>query len=220
MAQKKQVKKVQKKKRWISIIAPKVFREIVIGESPVYDPKEMVGKKLKINLMTLIRDPKKQNINITFLINGVKGDSVVTEIHGYEMTHSSLKRMVKRRREKIDDSFVCKTKDDKIISIKPLIIPNGKINRSVATAIRNTARYNVAKILQTKVFDELISELMSGRFQVKLKEEIKKVYPPRVIEIRKVNVEGKNKRPIKPEDYQAKKKVVKKKVKKIQPQAA
>jgi|TARA_B100001964_G_scaffold214836_1_gene252728 ribosomal protein S3AE len=54
-----------KKKRWISIVSP-MFNDQPIGDTNVFDIKNALGKNLKINLMTLMGDPRKQNIDLLF----------------------------------------------------------------------------------------------------------------------------------------------------------
>jgi len=202
MAEKKPTKKlVKKKKIWFTIIAPKSFREVVLGETPAFDGQDIIGKIVKVNLMNIVRDPKKQNTNILFKITNVEGTQARTTIYGYEIIPSSIKRLVKRRRGKIDDSFVCETKDKMLIGIKPMVITNGRTQNTVLTNIRKKIRHVASKYLLTLTYEQFINELISGRFQGKLKEEIKKVYPARIIEIKKVKIQTKKVVPIKPEDY-------------------
>ena len=90
------------KKQWYSIIAPKLFNNVVLGETLVYEPEKMVGKCLKQNLMNLTNDIKRQNINVNFEIVNVENGKAHTEIIGYNMVTSSVKRFVRRNVEKID----------------------------------------------------------------------------------------------------------------------
>ena len=45
MAKKQVAKVVVKKKRWVPVIAPKLFNEREIGEMHVEEPKNAVGRK-------------------------------------------------------------------------------------------------------------------------------------------------------------------------------
>lgn len=213
MAEKNRSKKVQKKKKkWLILKAPRIFRESIVGECPVYDPQDAVGKTIKVNLMTILRDPKKQNINIVLRVAKIEGDSAQTEIYGYEIVPSSIKRLIKRRKDKIDDSFVVLSKDGKLLRIKPMVILNGKTNNSVFTEIRKKLRHLLAKELKNLTFEDFIREVMTNKI-LKLKDELKKIYPVRSIDIRKVMVEKRKIDPIKVEDYHetTKKKAGKKK---------
>ena len=111
-----------KKKVWYQISAPKQFEYTIIGETPVYDPSEMMGKTLSHSLMNLLNDPKKQNVSINFKVTQVDGNKAMTQIIGFKIANSSLKRFVRRNSEKIDLSFSCETSDNVTIRVKPLLI--------------------------------------------------------------------------------------------------
>src|SRR3989344_1941834 len=49
------------KKRWIPMVASKEFDHVVLGETYVDDPEKAVGKVVRVNLMSLTNDPKKQS---------------------------------------------------------------------------------------------------------------------------------------------------------------
>ena len=111
-----------KKKKWYPILAPRTFNESVIGETPATDAESIVGKIVSANLMNLTGDMKKQNINMKFVVTEIKGDHAHTETSRYQMIPALIKQLVRRRRDRIDDSIICKTKDNKIINIKPIIL--------------------------------------------------------------------------------------------------
>jgi small subunit ribosomal protein S3Ae len=200
MSAKKQTTKI-KKKKWVQIIAPKTFKDIVIGESPVYENEEMIGRTIKVNVMTLTKDPKKQNLNLVFRVTSLDGNRAVSDIEGYEMLPSSIKRLIKRRKEKIDDSFVCLSKDGKKIRIKSLMITNGKANNSIVTMIRKNFRFQTAKILEKITFEDFMNQLLYSKLITKIKDDIKVIYPLKSIEIKMIYVETKNVPTIKVSDY-------------------
>jgi small subunit ribosomal protein S3Ae len=202
MAAKKQTKKiVKKKKKWLDIIAPKIFKEHQLGQTIVFDDEEAIGRVVKVNLMTLLRDPKKQNINVAFQVEKIDAGKAYTTVYGYELISSSIKRLVKRRKDKIDDSFVCQTKDKKLIRVKPMLITNGKTNNSVITTFRKKCRYLFAKNIEKMTLDDLVSGIIFQKFLFQLKDELKKIYPLKSIEVKKISIEKrKNAKPINPQD--------------------
>ena len=44
-----------KKKRWVTIVAPKLLKESVIGDSYVFEPAQLLGKIIPINLMMFLK---------------------------------------------------------------------------------------------------------------------------------------------------------------------
>ncbi len=194
MAEEKATKATKiKKKRWVQILSPSLFRNELIGEIPVNDPKSVIGRAISINLMSLTRDIKNQNINIKFVINDLKGDKAITEFYGYCLNPSSIKRIVRRGKEKTELSITCKTSDNKKIRVKPLIVPYNKVKGSVAAAFRkNVTSYLTSYAVKT-TFENIIRDLMANKIQKELKVSLKKIYPVRVLEISKLYIETEKK---------------------------
>ncbi len=218
MADKKATKKIiKKKKKWIKIVAPKAFREASLGESPVFEAENLIGRIIKVNLMSLLKDPRKQNMSISFKITKIEGDIARTECYGYEILPSMIKRLVKRRKQKIEDSFVVKTKDGKNIRIKPMAITNSKINNTIKTAIKKRFKFEFATNIAKLTVEEFFSEMLGGKMLPKYKDAIKKIYPLKIVEMKKVSIARANAKPIDPKDYSQAvvKKILNKKVKEV-----
>ncbi|MBW2976171.1 hypothetical protein KY347_01845 [Candidatus Woesearchaeota archaeon] len=176
------------KKQWYSIIAPKIFGSVVLGETYVYEPEQMVGKGITQSLMNLTNDVKRQNININFKVFEAKNDKAFTNIVGYHMVQSSIKRLVRRNSEKIDSSFSCKTADNKSLQIKPFLITRSPVKGSVATKIRRTAKDFLVRYAGAVSYDNLINDLLNHKVQSSLKKELNRVYPLRICEIKSMEI--------------------------------
>ena len=181
-----------KKKQWYSIVAPKQFENVVLGETLVYDPQSMVGKTLSHSLMNLTNDVKKQNINVHFKVTEVEGDKAKTVIYGYEIIPSSLKRFVRRNSEKIILSFQCETSDNISLRVKPLLVTRGDVKGSVAARLRHTLYQHIIKTIKGLTYDELINELISHKLQSGIRESLHKIYPLKICEIRYLGLEQKD----------------------------
>ena len=176
------------RKGWYPILAPKLFQNAVLGETYVYEPQEMVGKGIVSNLMGLTNDIKRQNINIGFRINSVENGKAFADVIGYYMLNSSIKRMVRRDIEKIDMSFSCKTSDNKTLQVKPLFIARSATKGSVAAKIRRIAQDSLMRYISSVTYDTFVNDLVSHKVQTSLKNELSKVYPLRVCEIRHMGI--------------------------------
>lgn len=188
MAQ-EQVTKI-KKKQWFPIIAPKQFDNVVLGETLVYEPGAMLGKTLSHSLMNLINDMKRQNINIHFKIVEVDNGKAKTSIIGYEIIPSSVKRFVRRSSEKMDVSFACETADNVFIRVKPLVITKSDVKGSVAAKLRNSIVSFLAGTIKKMPYDEFIGDLISHKLQALMRENLSKIYPLKVCEIRYAGIEA------------------------------
>lgn len=181
----KQVAKTKvKKKKWFPVIAPKMFRENVIGEIHLYESEAMLNRGLTVNMMNLTGNPRNQQINVLLRISSVREGKGHTEILGYEMMPSGVKRIVRRGRTKVDDSVIIATSDKKKVKIKPLIITNTSANKSVANSIRIDVRNHLAHFVAKLTYDNLVEEIMSFKLQKYLGNAASKIAPIRSSEIR------------------------------------
>ena len=176
------------KKQWYPILAPKIFRNSVLGETVVFEPEQMVGKGITYNLANLTKDIKRQNVNIDFEVNGVQDGKALTHVVGYKIIPSSLKRMARRNIEKIDMSFMCSTSDKKNMRIKPIIITRAATKGSIASKIRKNAQDFLLKYTSGITYDNFLNDLIGHKIQSVLKDHLKKTYPLRVCEIRSMEV--------------------------------
>lgn len=178
----------RKKKRWISIVGNKPFENKDLGESYVADAESLVGRNLKLNLMTVLGNPRKQNINIGFTITEAKENKGHATVNGFEMISSTLKRFVRRNKDKVEDSFLAKTKSGKLLRIKPLIITQANTYKSEQTRLRLTAREQIRDYTSKNEFEAIVQDLIDGKLQKTLKENLSKLYPLRAAEIRSAKI--------------------------------
>ncbi|MFH0752928.1 MAG: hypothetical protein V1914_05045 [archaeon] len=175
---------VKKKKKWYTILAPKEMNQVIIGETPASDISLLQGRVVKANLMNLTNDMKKQSMVASFKVKSVKESTAETEFTGYVIMPSHVKRLVKRSKDKVGDSFKCETKDGKKIVIKPLLLIKNKLQRNVLSSLRMTARDVLTKEAKNKTFSELASAIFNKDIQKTTKQALKKVYPVTMVEIR------------------------------------
>ena len=140
MAKKRVARQSVKKKKWFPIVSPKLLGEKPIGETYLEEPELAVGKTIKINLMQVTGEIKAQNVNSKYEIVEYRVNVLRTKITDYTYLTSSLKRLVRRRMTKVDDSLVIMTKDDVKVRIKPLVLTRGKVSKSLESAIRAAVR--------------------------------------------------------------------------------
>ena len=183
-----------KKKRWIQIVAPANFNNELIGGIPVVESKLVIGRLVTANLMSLTNDMKKQNINLKFVISKIHEDKAVTSLYGYYLNSASIKRLVRKGKQKVEVSFACKTADNRRIRIKPVLIPINKVKGSISSALEKAVVDYIVPYAAKTNFDAMIRDLISGKLKRDIKTLLKKIYPVRVVEIAKLHIEeGKNK---------------------------
>lgn len=196
-----------KKKKWYQILAPKEFNEAIIGETPSLDPRLLIDKVVTVNLMDLTRDIKKQNINMRFKVTGLKENKAQTEVIGYQTINTFIKRIIRKGRDNIHDSFVCKTSDEKSVRLKPLMITVNKTKGVVINSLIKALRVNLTEYVKKITYKELVNDLVSHNLQSSLKNSLKKIYPLRSLEIKEMLLETEKKVIGKKEQKEVKEKV-------------
>jgi small subunit ribosomal protein S3Ae len=175
------------RKQWFPLMPPKIFGSSPIGETHIYESEQAAGKTVTKNLMELTNDIKKQNINVKFKVFSVMNDKAYTNIVGYYMVPSSIRRLVRRNINKMDMSFTCKT-SDKTLQIKPLLITKIATKGSIVARIRKTAQDFLVKYAASMSYDNFINDLITHKVQTSLRATLNKIYPLRVCEIRSMEL--------------------------------
>ncbi len=177
-----------RKKRWVKIISP-TFRDQELGETCVFDLNNALGKPIKANLMNLLGDPRKQNIDVLFETDKLKGETaVLASIKGYKVQQPSLKKLVRRGKTKIEDSFKCHTGDKKPIIVKTFIITRNIVNKSVASKIRGFVKNLAVNKIAKMTFEDFVKGVVESRVQREVKSAAEKIYPIRIVEFSTIKI--------------------------------
>lgn len=190
MAKTKKVSKVKvKKKRWFPILSPKFLGQKEVGESYLTDAQAAIGRVVKINLRDLTRSMRDQNIYVSLRINKVNGSNLETEIVGYAYMPFFVKKLSRTRSGKVDDSFVLKMKDGKVVRLKPLAITVFSVKKSVKTAVRKMLKDLLEEEVAKSNFDSLINDLLRYKLQMEFKKKLNKLCPIREVILRVAKLE-------------------------------
>lgn len=184
------------KKVWVPLLAPKIFNEVLIGESLLADPNAAVGRIVTVSMTTLTNDIQRQHINISFKVIGVNKDALVTELVGYHFSPNSVKRFVRRARSKLDDSFTAVTADGKKIRIKPLMVTRSRTKGGVKAALIKGARTFLANHLAKIKLEQFWTDVIAHNAQKQLADALRKTYPLNTCEFRWIVVEGEGVPPV------------------------
>lgn len=171
-----------KKKSWINVLAPKAFGESPVGEIPSLEPALMAGRKMSVNLMAVTNDIKRQHVNLICTIREVSQGKAQTELFGYKLIPSYLRRLVKRGKKRVDFSIPVISQDGLRVRIKVMIIPIGHVRGAVAKTIFKKAKEILALFVGKNTFETVVLEALSGNLQKQLKDGLHKTYPIKIIE--------------------------------------
>jgi ribosomal protein S3AE len=136
--------------------------------------------------MTLTGEPQKQNIKIQFKIIGTKDGKLATDIIGYELNNTAMKRLVRRGRTKIQDSLVLETADKKKVRVKVVAVTRNKIASGAKKEIRKKLIEYIKEQVAKTTFEDIIRNLMTKRIQRPGADALKKICPVFAVEINKI----------------------------------
>jgi len=165
------------RKIWYRIVSPKLFGQMELGETYLASPEGAIGRNLKINLKDLTGNMKDQNAYVKFTVDELEGTTLKASISGYELTATSVKRMVRKSTDRLDDYLVFKTKDGKNVILKTLLITQIKAQRSVQKQLRLKMKAFLAEEVKNNTFETVVGNLVSRKIQMTLKKLLYKIYP-------------------------------------------
>ena len=174
----------KKKKKWYTLVATPEFREAEMGRTLCDDEEKLMGRVVKPSLMDLNNDIRGQHTRIKFKVKEIKGEKAFTELLGYKVNANNLKRLVKKTKKRVDDSFLTEDSKKTKLTVKTVLLTRGDAPKSVLTALRKRNRELVNAIFKKSVFEKLIGLIMTKKIQNEIKAELKKIYPLSVVDIR------------------------------------
>jgi small subunit ribosomal protein S3Ae len=115
-----------KQKKWYKVLAPAYFGSQLLGETVAMEDDAVVGRTVTTSLMNVTGDVKKQNVIATFEVMKVNAGNGETRLKKLEIAPPSVRRMIRKGKDRVDVSLVCATKDNVIFRIKPFHVTRGK----------------------------------------------------------------------------------------------
>lgn len=177
MARRVKKKITGKKKQWINVVAPAMFGGQIIGQAPVYEAEKLLGRKLKVNLMLLTNDIKKQTKFVRLQISEIKNNEAQCIALGYEMSPIALKKVTRRNKNKVNQSFAMLSKDGLKIRIKTHMITQFKTTDVKLKQLQFVLLNEIFEFVTVKKYSEIFSEFLNEQFQMKLRLKLDKIFP-------------------------------------------
>jgi small subunit ribosomal protein S3Ae len=148
--------------------------------------------------MMLTDNIKKQHINMTFKVVKVQGDTGFTMADKYEVVPSAIKRKVRRQRDRLDESLLCVTKDNKLVRMKPMVVTQAYTSRALKSALKRVMVQHILSAVRKADYESLVLDVVNDILQRDLWNLMNKMSPLKSVDIRILKYVG---------DYTGKEKV-------------
>jgi small subunit ribosomal protein S3Ae len=185
---KPRVKGSWREKKWYEIIAPSMFGNAKVGESPSNDEKDVIGRVFETTLGDIIDDFSKSHIKLYFQVERVEENRALTKFIGHDMARDYVRSQVRRRATKIGDISTVTTQDGYKLRVTSMVISLRRLKSSQIREIRSGMREIVAQRSSERTFDQFIQEVVLGKLAADIYKVAKKICPVRRVEVVKTKV--------------------------------
>jgi len=184
----KKVKDKWRAKEWYKVIAPEMFSNMQLGETPADSPEGVMGRITEATVQDLTGDFSKMHIKIKFKVNDVRGLDAHTMFYGHDLTSDYVRRLTRRKRTKTDAVVDVTTKDGWEVRVKPMAVSEQRIQASQETSVRNIMVDEVKKAASEVTIGEFVRMLIMGELSKRISDASKIIVPIKRIEIRRSEV--------------------------------
>ncbi len=184
----KKIKDKWKAKSWYKILTPESFGLKEIAETPSETPEQLLGRIAETTLYNLNGDIKKEYVKLFFKVMKVDGNQAHTMFIGHDVTQDYIRRLVRRRKSRIDAIFPLTTTDGYKIRVKVTAIADRRLNSSLKSAIRKKIIEAVMDKGTKMPFYEFVNYMLSENIVQDIEKSVRTVYNIKKIEVRKSNL--------------------------------
>jgi len=184
----RKVKDKWKAKEWYNVHAPKMFNEMVIGETPAADPALLIGRTAEVTVQDLTGDFSKMHIKLKFKITGSDGHEAKTAFIGHDLTSDYVRRLTRRKKTKTDHVVDVVTFDHFVLRIKTMSIAERRIQSSQEEGMRNIIGITLNQMAEKMTLSDMVKAVISGDLAKDLAKACRIVIPIKRLEIRKTEV--------------------------------
>jgi small subunit ribosomal protein S3Ae len=184
----RKIKDKWKAKEWYKMYAPKMFNQVLLGETPSADPASLMGRMTEATVHDLTGDFSKMHVKMKFKVSEVRGFEAHTVFIGQDLTSDYVRRLTRRKRTKTDHVIDVRTKDGYLLRIKPMSITDQRIQSSQETAVRTLMTEEVNRMGLDMTLSDMIRIVITGELAKRLSQVSKVIVPIKRVEIRKTEV--------------------------------
>ncbi|MEF8879772.1 MAG: 30S ribosomal protein S3ae [Candidatus Thermoplasmatota archaeon] len=195
----RKIKDRWRSKNWYNVLAPATFDNVTVAETLADNPDKLLGRVTEVSLQDLTNDFRKSHVKLFFKISKVEDSNAHTRFVGHTFTSDYLRRLVRRRRSKIECVFDVETRDGAKIKVKPFTTTDKRIQNSQKKAVRQVMKDTLKEKARNYTLSEFVKKIMDGDMGRDIYKKCKTLYPVKRVEIYKTEVLSKPTREIEEE---------------------
>jgi small subunit ribosomal protein S3Ae len=184
----RKVKDRWKAKNWYNILAPPSFDNVTVADTLADSPDNLINRVTGVSLQDLTNDFRKSHIVLYFQIKSVEENNAHTQFIGHTLTSDYLRRLIRRRRSKIEGIYDITTRDGAQIRVKPFAATDKRIQNSQKKIVRESMKKTITEQATKSTLSEFVNIIIDGKLGSELYKNCKNLYPVKRIEIYKTEV--------------------------------
>ena len=184
----RKVKDRWKAKNWYNVLAPPAFDNVTIADTLADSPDSLMNRVTGVSLQDLTNDFRKSHITLFFKIHKVEETNAYTQFAGHTLTSDYLRRMIRRRRSKIEGVYDVTTRDGAVLRVKPFATTDKRIQNSQRKVVRDAMKKTIDDQAKTSTLSEFVNSILDGKIGSDIYKNCKKLYPVKRIELYKTEV--------------------------------
>jgi small subunit ribosomal protein S3Ae len=184
----RKVKDRWKAKNWYQILAPSLFNNVPVAETLADSPNSLIGRVTEVSLQDLTNDFRKSHIKLRFAVDKVEQNTAHSQLKGTLLTSDYLRRMIRRRKSRVDGVFDIETRDGALLRVKPFAIAEKRIQSSQKKLIRNVMKDVINKEGKAKTLNSFVRDCLDGKIGSEIYKNCKIYYPVKRIEVNKTEI--------------------------------
>jgi len=202
----RKVKDRWKAKNWYNILAPPAFDNVTVADTLTDNPEKLINRVTGVSLQDITNDFRKSHIILYFKIHNIEENNAHTQFEGHSLTSDYLRRMIRRKRSKIDGIYDVETRDGAMIRVKPFATTDKRVQSSQKRTVRASMKKTLSDEAKKSTLSEFVKNILDGRIGSEIYKNCKTLYPVKRIEVYKTEVisqptiEIKDKKPAKKEE--------------------
>lgn len=174
-----------REKQWYKVLAPQMFGNTPVGETPALDPQQLIGRVFETTLGELIEDFSKSHVKLYFQISKVEDTQALSEFVGHEMARDYIKSQIRRRGKKTEAIATVRTRDGHVMRVTTMITTWGRAQSTKIKEIRKAIHRVLEEKARDRNFDQFVQEMVLGKLASDIYKEAKRFHPIRRVEVYK-----------------------------------